>query len=60
MTLLEEAKSVAAEFNYSTEDVRKGIGAFISQMGVLVLVMIHMIQFAKMFQTRDCRRQEPP
>ena len=35
MTLLEEAKREAAEFDYSAEDVRKGVKAFISQMGML-------------------------
>ena len=32
MTLLEEAKRVASEFEYSAEDVRRGVEAFISQM----------------------------
>ncbi len=36
MTLLEEAKRVAAEFDYSAKDVQKGVEAFISQMGVMI------------------------
>jgi len=32
MSLLEEAKRVAAEFEYSSEDLNKGVKAFISQM----------------------------
>lgn len=32
MSLLEEAKRVAAEFEYSPEDLNKGVKAFISQM----------------------------
>ena len=34
MTLLQEAKRVAAEFDYSAEDVSNGVKAFIRQMGV--------------------------
>ena len=36
MTLLEEAKRVAATFEYPVEDVRKGVEAFINQMGAVV------------------------
>lgn len=32
MSLLEEAKRVAAEFEYSPEDLNRGVEAFISQM----------------------------
>ena len=35
MTLLEEAKTVAAKFEYPAEDVRKGVKAFIDQMGAV-------------------------
>lgn len=33
MGLLEEAQRVAAEFEYSAEDVNKGVKEFIRQMG---------------------------
>ena len=33
MSLLQEAKRVAAEFEYSTEDVQKGVKEFIREMG---------------------------
>lgn len=33
MSLLEEARRVAAEFDYSAEDVNKGVKEFIRQMG---------------------------
>jgi len=32
MSLLEEAKRMAAEFEYSSEDLNIGVKAFISQM----------------------------
>ena len=35
MTLLEEAQRVAAEFEYTGEDVKRGVKAFINQMGGL-------------------------
>ena len=36
MTLLDEAKKVAAEFEYTAEDVNQGVKAFISQMGAYI------------------------
>ena len=33
MSLLDEARRVAAEFEYSPEDVNKGVNEFIRQMG---------------------------
>jgi hypothetical protein len=33
MGLIDQAKAVAAEFEYSSEDVNKGVKAFIEQMG---------------------------
>ena len=33
MSLLEEARRVAGEFEYTAEDVNRGVKAFISQMG---------------------------
>ena len=33
MSLLEEAKRMAAEFEYSAEDVQKGVKEFIREMG---------------------------
>ena len=33
MGLVEDARTVAAEFDYSVEDVNKGVKAFIRQMG---------------------------
>ena len=38
MSLLEEAKRVAAEFDYTKEDVNKGVKEFIRQMGGLILL----------------------
>jgi hypothetical protein len=32
MVLLEEAKRIAAEFEYTNEDVQKGVAEFINQM----------------------------
>ena len=34
MSLLKEAKRVAAEFEYSAEDVQKGVKEFIREMGL--------------------------
>ena len=36
MSLLEEAGRVAAEFDYTAEDVNKGVKEFIRQMGGLM------------------------
>lgn len=33
MALLEKAKQVAAEFEYTTEDVNRGVKEFIREMG---------------------------
>ena len=33
MALLERAKQVAAEFEYSPDDVRKGVAEFLREMG---------------------------
>lgn len=33
MALLEEAKRMAAEFEYSAEDVQKGVEEFMREMG---------------------------
>lgn len=38
MSLLEEAKRVAAEFDYTDDEVRKGVKHFISQMSMLPLL----------------------
>ena len=38
MALLEEAKSVAGQFDYPPEELNKGVKAFIQQMGGLSLV----------------------
>jgi len=38
MSLLEEAKRVAAEFDYPDDEVRKSVKHFISQMGMLALL----------------------
>jgi hypothetical protein len=35
MSLLEEARRVAAEFEYADDDVRKGVKHFIHQMSTL-------------------------
>lgn len=37
MSLLEEARRVAAEFDYTKQDVNKGVKEFIRQMGGLIL-----------------------
>ena len=37
MSLLEEARQVAAEFDYTAQDVNKGVKEFIRQMGRLML-----------------------
>ena len=36
MSLLEEARRVATEFDYTKEDVNKGVKEFIRQMGGLI------------------------
>lgn len=35
MSLLQEAKRIAAQFEYTDDDIRKGVKAFISQMSML-------------------------
>lgn len=42
MSLSEQAKRVATEFNYPPEDVIKGVKAFISQMGGCALGRRHV------------------
>lgn len=39
MALLEEAKRVAAQFDYPSEELNKGVKAFIQQMGALSLAV---------------------
>ena len=47
MSLLEEAKRVAAEFDYSAEDVVKGVEEFRRQMGMWLLGLYAPMSIAK-------------
>ena len=56
MSVLEEAKRIAAEFDYTDDDVRKGVAEFIKQMGGYGLE--EGSSMLTKVQTRDCKRME--
>ena len=63
MTLLDEAKKVAAEFEYTAEDVNRGVKAFISQMGAYIEhggSLQHCETILMGEKMRGCRRKAPP
>ena len=52
MSLLEEAQRVAAKFEYPTQELNKGVKAFISQMGGLSLDVGKLSDMLKQIEDR--------
>lgn len=60
MSLIEEAKRVAAEFEYSPDDVNRGVKAFMSQMRESKPLASLSLEMLRLLQTRVCKSQEQP
>jgi len=44
MSLADSARKVAAEFEYSAEDVNKGVKQFLKQMGMFLLCVVYVFR----------------
>ena len=55
MSLLAESKRVAAEFEYTDEDVRRGVAEFIKEMSMCVCQLTYAMELM-LAQRRDWKR----
>lgn len=56
MSLLQEAKRIAAEFELSDEDVQKSVTEFVRQMGMKKFYRNENILLTSFLQMRVCKR----